>query len=266
VLTGSRAATLSARRLGIPSFVIIDYEYVNLGIYAVSGSHILHPAVIPARVFRRRGIRRTQLLPFAGLKEDISFDGLDLDAVPPYEFPQSDPAELRVLFRPPAEDSHYYRSESGELALELLRHLAGRDVRVIFSPRYERQRSYLDSVNVWRRQPILLQEPVPFVPLLKGVDAVFSAGGTMVREAAYLGVPSYSMFRGRAGAVDKDLASIGRLKLVSSAADFSRIELTTSRTISRLRPTSNTAEAVMEMMLAHVDDGAGAQEQTRHAA
>jgi uncharacterized protein len=43
VVTGSRSATLTARKLGISSFVIIDYEYVNLFVYRLSGSHIVHP-------------------------------------------------------------------------------------------------------------------------------------------------------------------------------------------------------------------------------
>ena len=60
-MTGSRAATLAARRLGIPSFVIIDYEYVNLLIYRLAGSH---PA--PERhqqwVLERQGIGPEQLI------------------------------------------------------------------------------------------------------------------------------------------------------------------------------------------------------------
>jgi predicted glycosyltransferase len=71
----------------------------------------------------------------------------------------------------------------------------------------------------------VLGEPVHFVSLLRGVDLVVSSGGTMLREAAYLGVPAYSIFRSRIGAVDRYLESIGRLRLVSSAEDFERIEL-----------------------------------------
>ena len=47
----------------------------------------------------------------------------------------------------------------------------------------------------------------------------------MVREAAYLGVPSYSIFQGRLGAVDRHLASLGRLHLIGSPADFPQLEL-----------------------------------------
>jgi uncharacterized protein len=253
LLTGSRAATLAARRLRIPSFVIIDYEHVNLLFYELSGSHILYPSVIDATAFRRRGVSRKHLMPFEGLKEDISFADLDLRSIRPHEFGDTDASAIRVLFRPPAEDSHYFRRESRELALELLRYLGAGGAKVVFSPRERRQEEYLDEVPRWQQKPIVLREPVPFVSLLKGVDAVVSAGGTMLREAAYLGVPAYSVFRGSTGAVDRYLASIERLSLLSSPTDFPRLRLSRHRAISPLRTGSAAAHEVMEMILNRVE-------------
>jgi uncharacterized protein len=249
VVTGSRSATLAARRLGISSFVIVDYEYVNLFVYRLSGSNILYPDVIDGRVLERHRIPRDRRLPFDGLKEDIAFADIDLLAVPPHPFGDDGESTPLVLFRPPAEESHYYRSEAREFALELLRFLATNGARVVFSPRYDRQVEYLDEVPAWEEEPIILRDPVASVPLLKGVDAVVSAGGTMLREAAYLGVPAYSIFRGRTGAVDRYLASIDRLSLLESPADFSRIELAPKRSISPLRKNSTTAEAITNMIL-----------------
>lgn len=50
-------------------------------------------------------------------------------------------------------------------------------------------------------------------------DVVISGGGTMNREAAALGVPVYSLFRGKLGAVDHYLAMNGKLTLLGSLAD-----------------------------------------------
>jgi uncharacterized protein len=50
-------------------------------------------------------------------------------------------------------------------------------------------------------------------------DLVISGGGTMNREAAALGVPVYSVFRGHIGAVDRYLSSAGRLVLLESVDD-----------------------------------------------
>jgi predicted glycosyltransferase len=249
VVTGSRSASLAARKLGIPSFIILDYEYVNLFIYRLSRSHIVHPNVINGGVLERHGIRPERLMPFAGLKEDIAFADVDLSAVTPHEFGDNGKSTPRVLFRPPAEESHYHRSESRDLALELLRFLAARGATIIFSPRYRSQLAYLDEITAWREEPVVLRDPVPFVALLKGVDAVVSAGGTMLREAAYLGVPAYSIFRGNIGAVDRYLASIDRLTLIASPADFSRIELTRSPSISPLRNDKATVAAELTDMI-----------------
>ena len=45
----------------------------------------------------------------------------------------------------------------------------------------------------------------------------------MNREAAALGIPTYSIFAGRVGAVDAWLAGEGRLQFLSSPADLERI-------------------------------------------
>ena len=51
-------------------------------------------------------------------------------------------------------------------------------------------------------------------------DLVISGGGTMNREAAALGVPVYSIFRGKIGAIDKYLSDSGRLMLIESVDDI----------------------------------------------
>lgn len=254
VVTGSRAATLAARALGIPSFVIIDYEYVNLLLYALSGAHVLHPDVIEPTVFRRRGVPLKRLIPFAGLKEDITFDGLDLLSISPYPLEVHGATRPLVLFRPPAEESHYYRAASGELAGAVLRHLSTQPVRVVFSPRYPWQVSQVDEISDWAEPPLILEEPIPAVALLKAVDAVISAGGTMLREAAYLGIPAFSIFRGSMGAVDRYLASIGRLQMLRSRADLVRLEVPTRPPVSPLRAGSTAARDVVTTVL----DRAGA--------
>jgi hypothetical protein len=50
-----------------------------------------------------------------------------------------------------------------------------------------------------------------------------SSGGTMLREAAYLGIPAYSIFRSEVGAVDRYLEATGRLHLLERAADLDPI-------------------------------------------
>lgn len=77
----------------------------------------------------------------------------------------------------------------------------------------------------------------------------------MNREAAALGVPVYSLFRGTMGAVDKHLAETGRLVLLESEQDVReklklvpRSKTVASRPIQRttLEAVINHISAVME--------------------
>lgn len=253
LLSASRSAVLAARRLRIPSFVLTDYEHADARFHRLAGSYFLHPDVIDPDVFASYGVRRSLLIPFAGIKEDLSFAGIDLEAVSGHRFPEiNDERLVKVLFRPPAEVSHYYRPESKGLALAVLDHLRHQGTAiVIFSGRYSWQERYLEH-GQWRNSPIVLRRPLPFVELLKGVDVVVSSGGTMLREAAYLGVPAYSIFKSTTGAVDRYLQSIGRLTILDSAADLRRLRLVKAPGIRPLRSNPNLMEELVEEILARV--------------
>jgi predicted glycosyltransferase len=245
LLAASRPAAVAARRLGIPSFIISDYEYASLAIYRLTGSYILHPEVIRADAFLRRGIRSDRLLAFSGLKEDITFSTIDVENCPAHDFGIKEGDAKKVLFRPPAEDSHYYRHGSGVLALALLDHLSQRnDVVVIFTPRHAWQTEYLKRFT-WKNRPINVSRPIPFVPLLKAVDAVVSSGGTMIREAAYLGIPAYSILRSRIGGLDRHLESLGRIRVLSSPEDFDEI---TFRNGSRRPPMTRNSRILPDLV------------------
>jgi predicted glycosyltransferase len=56
--------------------------------------------------------------------------------------------------------------------------------------------------------------------LIAHADLVISAGGTMNREAAALGVPVYTTFEGRPGAVDERLIAEGRMHRLHAAQEL----------------------------------------------
>jgi len=59
---------------------------------------------------------------------------------------------------------------------------------------------------------IVAERAVDAQSLIALADLVVSAGGTMNREAAALGVPVYTTYGGRLGGVDEELIRDGRLK------------------------------------------------------
>jgi predicted glycosyltransferase len=81
--------------------------------------------------------------------------------------------------------------------------------------------------TIRERWPHLCEEGRVIIPahvidglnLIWHSDLVISGGGTMNREAAALGVPVYSIFKGTKGGVDMYLAEHGRLVFLDTAAD-----------------------------------------------
>ena len=249
LLAASRPAALVARRYGIPSFIVGDYEFANAGFYRFTGSHILHPDVVDPTSFTEQGMRADRLFAFRGLKEDISFAEIDVEAAPAWRLPAGARSDtVVVLVRPPAERSHYYDERSRALGLALLDHLARRgDATVVFAPRYREQIADLARFE-WINEPVVLGESVPFVSLLKGVDLVVCSGGTILREAAYLGIPAYSIFQSRIGDVDRHLERIGRVMLISSIGELPRIQLVKRHGLKRLDTNPALLEELVQLV------------------
>jgi predicted glycosyltransferase len=216
----SRAQFLIASMLGIPTVVMFDYEFVTSTGF-LHPNWVFVPDVIPEeRVSQKPG----QLLRYPGLKEDVY--------VPRFK-PDPDfrrllgigQDEIVVTVRPPATEAHYHNPESDEFFVESLRFLLDQPhVRVVLLPRNQTQAGFLYSK--WAKaiksgRIIIPEQAVDGLNLIWSSDLVISGGGTMNREAAALGVPVYSIFRGRTGAVDQGLAKTGRLILIEKLADIS---------------------------------------------
>ena len=83
-------------------------------------------------------------------------------------------------------------------------------MHAIVLPRTEEQRDYVRSLAL--PSVIVPEQAVDAQSLIAFADLVVSAGGTMNREAAALGVPVYTTYGGRLGGVDEELIRQGRLR------------------------------------------------------
>ena len=130
-----------------------------------------------------------------------------------------------VTVRPPASEAHYHNPKSDDLFHAAIEFLGQKpEVRTVLLPRNERQAASIR--NEW---PELIKSGKVIIPhhvvdglnLLWFSDLAISGGGTMNREAAALGVPVYSIFRGAIGGVDRYLSESGRLVLIEKVEDLS---------------------------------------------
>ena len=121
--------------------------------------------------------------------------------------------------RPPPEVSLYHRFENDLFAevLDRLRAAAAADgVQPVVLPRVDSQRSELSAVPGF----LLPEHAIDAQSLIAHADLVISAGGTMNREAVALGVPVYTTFEGRLGAVDEQLIAEGRLRKLTAVDEL----------------------------------------------
>ncbi len=215
---GSRSQHLAALLLGIPTIIMVDYEHVKM-LPLAGSTWIITPEYIAAGSIK---IDPLHMSTYPGLKEDVY--------VPEF---RPNPAivkelglrgdHLIVTVRPPATEAHYHNPASESLFAEVIKHFGTMDkVTMVILPRNEKQadvigRRWPEYISVGKA--IIPDHVVDGLNLLWHSDLVISGGGTMNREAAALGVPVYSIFRGTIGAVDRYLAAQGRLVLLESPED-----------------------------------------------
>jgi predicted glycosyltransferase len=215
---GSRAQLLAARVMQIPSVVILDYEYVKL---LVRPDWIIMPETIPKESVH---LDQQHVVLYPGIKEDVY--------VPDFAPDPSivtvlglDEGKVIITIRPPATEAHYHTPESDKLFSAVLDILGNRqDIQMVLLPRNGNQADSIQkswSALCSREKIIIPGAAIDGLNLMWHSDLVISGGGTMNREAAALGVPVYSIFRGKTGAVDRYLSEEGRLVLIEKANDIS---------------------------------------------
>jgi predicted glycosyltransferase len=223
---GSHELTMTARRLGIPSATTFDYEWAwlqhQLGCRAAT--RVVVPDSIPPERLATYGAKPPKLQQYPGLKEEYYLSDFEPDASVLTDW-GLDAERVLVVLRPPPDVSLYHR-HANPLFPMTLQHL-GRleNVHAFVIPRTDEQRDYVRTLDL--PSVIVPEQAVDAQSLIALADLVVSAGGTMNREAAALGVPVYTTYGGRLGGVDEDLIRHGRLHPLSDprALDLKKREL-----------------------------------------
>jgi predicted glycosyltransferase len=245
---GSHELTISARRLGIPSSTTFDYEFATLQhqLGCRAATRVVVPAAIPPERLRPYGVRPPKLVQYPGLKEEYYLSDFAPDRSLLERF-GVDSARVLVVLRPPPDVSLYHR-HSNPLFPQTLEHLGrSEDVHAFVLPRTDEQREYVKGLAL--PSVIVPEDAVDAQSLIALADLVVSAGGTMNREAAALGVPVYTTYGGRLGGVDEELIRDGRLKPLT---DPRALELTKRDPESAAR-VRREPEEMLRLLLSALD-------------
>jgi predicted glycosyltransferase len=215
----SHELPLVARSLGIPSAYAFDYEFARVqhGLGCRAATRVVVPEAIPDRRLRRLGARAGKLRRYPGLKEEYYLAGFEpedraLDAL------GLERERVLAVVRTPPDVSLYHRHGNAIFSDVLERLGSDPRVQAVVLPRTREQS---DTIRALALPSLVVPErAIDAQSLVANSDLVVSAGGTMNREAVALGVPAYTTFAGRTGAVDEELIRQGRLQPLTAAGDL----------------------------------------------
>jgi predicted glycosyltransferase len=216
----SYSQILAARALSLRTVTLMDYEHQPANHLAFRlASRIIVPRAFPEAALSRFGASVTKVRRYDGIKEDVYL--ADFHSAPEFEGQLRElgikASDVLVTVRPPASEALYHRFEN-ELFEQLLDRLSATpSAKIVLLPRNDSQRKTYSARA--SSQLILPPGPIAGGNLIASSDLVVSAGGTMNREAAALGIPAASIYSGEWAAIDEELVKEGRLRRISTPED-----------------------------------------------
>jgi predicted glycosyltransferase len=220
----SYAQIAAAAALRIKTVTLMDYEYQPANHLAFRlASRVIVPRAFPAAELKKYGASTRKVKRYEGTKEDVYLADF-----------MSDPTfaetlrglgiaseDVLVIARPPAREALYHRFEN-ELFDELITNINSRaNAKIILLPRSDHQRADFEKRQL--SHLIMPRKALDGANLIAAADLVISAGGTMNREAAALGVPAVSVYAGKWAAIDEELVKEGRLRRIGSRDEIESV-------------------------------------------
>ena len=248
---GARSQIMLGNLLRIPTILVLDYEHSRTPLLMRPKWEIV-PDVLPDHGLHSRS---TRVRKYRGIKEDVYAPDFkpDRSLLGTLGLRVED---LIITVRPPATEAHYHNPEAEVLMARLMERVCQTPgVRVVLLPRNKSQEQALRAGNPeWFANGVTMvpQKAVDGLNLLWHSDLVVSGGGTMNREAAALGVPVYSIFRGKIGVLDKQLHKDGRMILIEKIEDVHK-KILIQRREKSATTASNAPRKAMGGILDHVE-------------
>ena len=245
----SYSQILAARALSLKTVTLMDYEHQPANHLAFRlASRIIVPRAFPEASLSRFGATAAKVKRYDGIKEDVYL--ADFQSDPEFEKQLSalgiSATDVLVTVRPPASEALYHRFEN-ELFDQLLARLSAKpSVKTVLLPRNDAQRTIYSARA--GSQLILPPGPIDGGNLIAHSDLVVSAGGTMNREAAALGIPAASIYLGEWAAIDEELVREGRLRRISTLQDIQDLPVQKKVTVTARRAV-HVATEVADLIL-----------------
>lgn len=222
---GSRTQVLTAWSKGIPSVLMLDYEYTESKIFNLFATYLLIPKLIPDERLIDAGFNLKKVIRYPGFKEEIYLKYF----VPQLDFRKIigiDESKILVTIRPPSIVGNYHDNRSEIIFFKLINILTSHpDVHCLIISRLTSDFNLIPESIRNKRNISFLEKTVDGLQLIWNSDIVISGGGTMNREAALLGIPTFSIFTGRKPYLDEYLARQGKIVFLNDLKDIEKLEI-----------------------------------------
>lgn len=221
---GSESAVWSSFLKGKMSITFGDNDLAKQWTYGLFASKAFFPESIEESTLTRQGISKRRLVRYQGFKEDLYL----ADYKPDIRFIDTLPFEHYVVVRPENLQANYINNDSAKpITPKLLEELSRAGYNILYLPRYALDKAYADGIkNIY-----IPDKPINGLDACYYSDGVLTGAGTFAREAACLGVPSFSFFAG------KSLLTVDKAMIRDSKMFFSR---DVTELLSKLKASNRT--------------------------
>jgi predicted glycosyltransferase len=207
----SYAQIVAARSLRLRTVTAMDFEHqpANHLAFRLAGT-VLLPEPLRDTQVARQGATEGKTTWYPGLKEELYLGDFEPDpgVLEGLGIPRAPDTRLVVARTPP--DRAIYHRFGNSLFGEALQTLGAREnAHCVVLTRDPEQREAIEALGLPRC--VVPRSSLDSRSLMYEADLVLGAGGTMTREAALMGVPTFSLFAGERPKVDEWLEERGLL-------------------------------------------------------
>jgi uncharacterized protein len=218
----SYAQIVAARSLRIPSVTAMDFEHQPANHLAFRLARtVLLPDVLPRAALRWQGASGRKVVRYPGLKEELYIGDFDPDPSILAKVGLKVRPRIIVVVRSPPSRAIYHPSANSMFESALRTICLQDDVICVALTRHPEQTAAIEALGL--RNCVVPLRAIDSRSLMYVADAIIGAGGTMTREAALMGIPTWTMFAGTTPAVDTWLERQGMLKRLVSTEQLAKL-------------------------------------------
>lgn len=239
----SYAQIVAAKIGGIPAVTAMDFEHQPANHVAFRLARVvLLPQLLSLDKLRRQGATARKVIQYPGLKEELYIGDFEPDREILKQTGIASRPEVLVVVRSAPSRAVYHPSENPlfEGALRTMSRQPG--VTCVVLVRHPEQVDAIGALNL--PNCIVPRTAIDSRSLIYAADMMVGAGGTMTREAALMGIPTWTLFAGSTPAVDLWLERQGMLNRLTSPDQLARLtpRPREPRSLAQLRESADAIE------------------------